>query len=170
MLVAIIVYFASFFGYTITNAEFLQEEKDILLKPETYTFAPGAMSRQEEFGGSSITLSVGFEKQLTPLDRKWAFHTSYRFASEARSVADAIGNFQNRDHYLSFGMMRYVNDKVAIYFDAGPYWRRTDLKAAVTLGASFTMSAFGGGFWPNIYVDCLEGGCQFGLFANFEIF
>lgn len=169
MLVAVFVYIASYFGYVITDLEGIQEEKDFLLKEESYTFAMGAVLRDEVYGGSSVTFSLGYEKQFTPYERNWGFQTQYRFASEARSVADQVGNFKNRDHYVSAGIMKHFSEKINVYLNAGPYFRSTDLSPAVTLGASVAMTAFGSGFKPNVYVDCLEGGCQFGLFANFEI-
>jgi hypothetical protein len=169
VLVAVFVYIASYFGYVITDNEYIQEEKDILLKEEAYTFAPGAVIRDEEDGGNSVTFSIGYEKHFTPYERNWGFQTQYRFASEARSLADQIGNFKNRDHYISAGITKYFDDKKYIYLNAGPYLRRDKLYPAITVGAAVSMSAFGVGFKPNAYVDCLEGGCQFGLFANFEI-
>jgi hypothetical protein len=169
MLVALFVYFASYFGYVITDNEVIQEEKNILLKESSLTFAPGAVLRSEVDGGNSVTLRLGYEKQFTPYERNWAFQTQYVFASEARSIVDQIGNFKNRDHYITAGISKYFGDKKFIYLNAGPYFRREKVYPAVTLGAGVTMSAFGGGFKPNAYIDCLKGGCQFGMFANFDI-
>ena len=169
LLVALVVYLASYFGYVITDNEVIQEEKNILLKESTLTFAPGAVIRNEENGGTAVTTRFGYEKQLSPYERNWAFQTQYIFASEARSVADQIGNFKNRDHYITAGIAKYFGDKRFIYLNAGPYIRREKVYAAITFGVGVTMSAFGGGFKPNVSVDCLDGGCQFGMFANFDI-
>ena len=38
MLVAVLVYIASYFGYVITDNEFLQEDKDILLKEPSLSY------------------------------------------------------------------------------------------------------------------------------------
>ena len=170
MLVAIMVYIASFFGYTITDLEDLQEIKDIQLKPSTFTFAPGAVFRSSRAGGNTVTWTFGYEKQFTPYDRNYAFHVKYRYASSNDDTYFS-GKFLNSEHYLHAGFMKFLSSDKFLYFDAGPYIQDNKVDLAFTMGVGTVLTAFGVGFRPNIHVDYVNNNKEFqiGLFANFEI-
>ena len=186
MLVAVVVWFASFFGYTITDVESTQESKDIIYRYSAPTFGLGASFRPSDQGGSSTFINAGYETKLRRYKPKWGYHAAVRFymgSSEFDYIAvdeeyftlDKKTGLVN-DLAIPVGIIYNISDTSGLYFDIAPYAKgfnksaTTKIVGAFTIGMKFKLSAFGSGFSPHLIYEFVDDYQQFGLFANFDLF
>jgi hypothetical protein len=187
MLVAVLVWFASFFGYTVTEVESGQESKDINYTYSSPTLGLGASFRPEDQGGSSTFLNAGYETKVMRYNPKWGYHAAVRLYMGA-SEFDYWSVGEDDDYFTTDKKSGYVNDisipvgiiynisnTAGLYFDIAPYAKGFDksstarITGAYTIGMKFKMSAFGSGFSPHIIYEFVDDYQQFGLFANFDL-
>ena len=186
MLVAVFVWFASFFGYTITEAK--HKKIKISFRYSSPTFGLGASFRPEDQGGSSF-LNLGYETKLLRYKPKWGYHAAVRIymgSSEFDywAVDQADGYFSlNKeatgsvnDVSIPLGIIYNISETSGLYFDLAPYIKGFDksstakVTTAFTIGMKFKLSAFGSGFSPHLIYEFVDDYQQFGLFANFDLF
>ena len=186
MVVAILVWFASFFGYTITDTEYRQEAKDINYRSGGATFAIGASFRHEDQGGTASFLNMGYEGNIAKYNPKWGYHAYVRAYSGTSEFAllgiseDFLETEEDEssinDISIPLGVVYNVTNTMGLYVDYAPYVRGAGKASAVkitnpyTIGAKFKMSAFGTGFSPHVIYEFADGSQQFGLFASFDLF
>jgi len=164
MLVASLVWLASFFGYTVTPAEFRQQDLDNKFKPSTFLASVGYSWRQADNGYQGATLGFGYESRFNKYRDKLRWEAKYRFYNGNSDFGS------KRDHFLAVGLMQYFTEGTSLYIDIGPYWADGKITPGVSGGFSFIMSAFGAGFRPNIFADYVNDQVRLGVCASFQVF
>ena len=147
MLVAVVVWFAKAFGYTITDVESTQESKDIIYRYSAPTFGRASF-RPSDQGGSSTFINAGYETKLRRYKPKWGYHAAVRFymgSSEFDYIAVDEEYFTGQktglvnDLAIPVGIIYNISDTSGLYFDIAPYAKGFNKSATTKIVGAFTI-------------------------------
>ena len=133
MVVGLLVWIASLFGYVITDVESAQEAKDIRYRQAGPTLAIGGSFRHEDQGGISSIINAGYEANVSSYGSRWGYHAfvrAYMGTSEFALIGisnDLTGTDEKdasiNDISVPVGVIYNVTDTLGVYVDIAPYMK-----------------------------------------------